>query len=115
MNWIYFSIAAAIGAVLRFKFEKWSVHNLGERFPYGTLAANVFGSFLLGFTLSRTNWNTDLVLFSSSFCGAFTTFGGFVGQSHQRLRHKAERSIAIIYIFLTVGLSLFAAWVGLST
>ena len=114
MTLVYFSIAAAIGAVVRFHFEKWSAHKLGERFPYGTLFANVLGSFLLGFTLSRTNWNPDLVLFVSSFCGAFTTFGGFIGQTHQRLRHKTERPIAIIYIVLTIGLSLFAAWLGLT-
>lgn len=115
MTWLVFSIAAAIGAVIRFQFEKWSSHKLGERFPYGTLVANVLGSFLLGFTIRQTGWSAEMVTFSISFCGAFTTFGGFIGQTHHRLRHKDERPIAFIYLILTVLLSLFAAWLGLTS
>jgi len=114
MNILLFSIAAAIGAVLRFEFEKLSSKKLGERFPYGTLFANVLGSFLLGYAISRTYWSAEMVLFVSSFCGAFTTFGGFIGQTHHRLRHETERQIAYIYLLLTIALSLFAAWLGLT-
>lgn len=114
MNVIIFSLAAAFGAVLRFEFEKWSTQKLGERFPYGTLFANVIGSFLLGYSISRAGWTEEMLMFAASFSGAFTTFGGFIGQTHHRLRHKTERPIAIIYIVLTTGLSLFAAWLGLT-
>jgi CrcB protein len=115
MNLIIFSVAAAAGAVLRYQFEKVSTAKLGERFPYGTLFANVIGSFLLGYSLSRSGWNAETLLFAASFTGAFTTFGGFIGQTHHRLRHKTERPIAIIYIALTIGLSLFAAWLGMNS
>jgi CrcB protein len=111
---VIFSLAAALGAVLRFEFEKLSAQKLGERFPYGTLLVNVFGSFLLGYSLSRSSWSAEILLFAASFCGAFTTFGGFIGQTHHRLRHQTEQPIAIIYIALTIGLSLFAAWLGLN-
>jgi CrcB protein len=114
MNLIIFSVAAAVGAVLRFQFEKVSAAKLGERFPYGTLFANVIGSFLLGYSISRAGWTEEMLMFFASFCGSFTTFGGFIGQTHHRLRHKTERPIAIIYIVLTIGLSLFAAWLGLN-
>ncbi|MEY3696482.1 MAG: fluoride efflux transporter CrcB [Actinomycetota bacterium] len=114
MNLIIFSFAAAFGAVLRFGFEKWSVRNLGERFPYGTLFVNVIGSFILGYSISRTGWNEQYQLFITSFSGAFTTFGGFIGQTHNRMRHQSERPIAAVYIGLTIGLSLFAAWLGLT-
>ncbi len=115
MSWVLFTMAAAIGGVVRFELEKVISRKLGERFPYGTLLANVLGSFFLGYVMSRTNWSANAVLFSTSFCGAFTTFGGFIGQTHHRLRHKNERPIAIIYLVLTIGLSIFAAWLGLTS
>jgi CrcB protein len=107
-------MAAAFGGVLRYAFEKWSSQKLGERFPYGTLFANVIGSFFLGYSISRAGWTEEMLLFAASFSGAFTTFGGFIAQTHHRLRHKTERPIAIIYVVLTIGLSLFAAWLGLT-
>ncbi|MEN9693316.1 MAG: hypothetical protein RLZZ330_960 [Actinomycetota bacterium] len=114
MSAVFFLAAAALGAVLRFEIEKISTRLLGERFPYGTLLANVLGSFLLGYSLSQT-WTSGIALFAASFCGAFTTFGGFIGQVHHRLRHELEQPIALIYIVLTIGLSFFAAWLGLTS
>ncbi len=114
MTLVILSLAAALGAVIRYEVEKFSSKKLGERFPYGTLFANVLGSFLLGYAISRTYWSAETVLFLSSFCGAFTTFGGFIGQTHHRLRHSSEKPIAIIYLCLTIALSLFAAWLGLT-
>ena len=115
MSLAIFSIAAAIGAVMRFEFERLSAQKLGERFPYGTLFANVIGSFILGYSLSEPTWSMEMTLFVSSFCGAFTTFGGFIGQTQQRFRHRSERHVAMIYLFLTIGLSLFSAWLGLTS
>ena len=114
MSAVSFLIAAAFGAVLRYEFEKISTKFLGERFPYGTMFVNVLGSFLLGFSLSQ-NLSSNMALFAASFCGAFTTFGGFIGQVHHRLRHALEQPIALIYIVLTLGLSFFAAWLGLTS
>lgn len=114
MSAVVFVVAAALGAVLRFEFEKISTKVFGERFPYGTLFVNVFGSFLLGYSLSKT-WPTEVALFAASFCGAFTTFGGFIGQVHHRLRHELEQPIALIYVVLTLGLCFFAAWLGITS
>lgn len=115
MSFFVFAAAAALGGVLRFQFERLSAHKLGERFPYGTLFANLLGSFLLGFTLSQQNWPESTTLFLLTFCGTFTTFGGFIGQTHQRMRHREELGNSLIYLVLTLGLSLFAAWLGLSS
>lgn len=114
MSTVIFLLGAAVGAVLRFEFERISANRLGERFPYGTLLANVVGSFILGYVISQSTWPADTELFFISFCGAFTTFSGFIGQTHHRLRHRAERPIALSYLLLTLGLSFFAGWLGLT-
>ena len=40
---------AALGATLRF----WVAHHLDDRTPWGTLAVNVAGSFVLGLLVGR--------------------------------------------------------------
>lgn len=107
----YFAIAAGFGAVVRFAFERASVRKFGERFPYGTLAANLLGSFLLGVS---PVFPTTLAVFLGAFSGGFTTFGGFIGQTHARLRHFETRALAIGYLSLTVFGSLCAVALGLS-
>ena len=45
-------IASAFGAVTRFAVERFSAKLTGEAFPYGTLFANLAGSFILGWALT---------------------------------------------------------------
>ncbi len=110
---LYFILGAALGAMLRFAFERNAVKHWGESFPWGTLTANLMGSLLLGLV-----WNQDhaisSVVFLISFCGAFTTFGGFISQTHVRVRHTQTRALGWIYSSVTVFGSLGAAALGLA-
>ena len=106
-----FVAASAIGAIARFGIERWSVRALGERFPWGTLAANVIGSFLLGVSFGWPDPSTQVVAVQA-FCGAFTTFGGFIGQSWTRLRHQETHKVGWTYLLLTVVASIAAAAAG---
>ena len=47
MNSLYVAIGGALGSVARYQMDGWVQAKLGARFPYGTLAVNVVGSFLL--------------------------------------------------------------------
>src|SRR4051812_24315845 len=83
---IWISLGAIAGANLRYflsqQIGKWA----GTAFPYGTLAINVSGSFVLGFFLV---WTTDRVLadprwrllVAVGFCGGYTTFSSFAYES----------------------------------
>jgi CrcB protein len=59
---------------------------LGPAFPYGTLAINVLGSFILGYfmvwSMERTivdpRWR---LLIAVGFCGGFTTFSSYAFES----------------------------------
>lgn len=105
-----YSLAAALGGVSRFWLERWSVRRFGEHWPWGTLVANLAGSLLLGLLAgaiagpvrpeaaagSQLGW-----LVGASYCAAFTTFGGFIGQTFHRLRHRPTRFAAVIYLLGT--------------
>src|SRR4051812_9883091 len=71
-----------VGANLRYFVAQQAAKWAGTSFPYGTLAINVTGSFLLGLFLV---WSTDRViadprwrlLIAVGFCGGYTTFSSF--------------------------------------
>lgn len=99
-GFVLFALASALGGMTRFWFERQSVHRFGEHHPWGTLAANLLGSLVLGatygyfaggFTPDDVTQVAYTVFGLAAFCGAFTTFGGFVGQSFQRIRHVESR------------------------
>ncbi len=109
---ILFAVGSALGAVARFAVERFSTRHYGEKFPYGTLFVNILGSLLLGWAFD-SSYDANFVYFGLAFCGAFTTFGGFIGQTHSRLRHRDTRVVAITYLTASVVGSVLAAWIGL--
>ena len=113
MTLLLFALSASLGAMARFALERNSVRHFAERVPWGTLAANVVGSFILGWALTALAPG-DLRDSVTSFCGAFTTFGGFVAQTHSRLRHRDTQWLGYAYFASTIALSLGAAWLGLT-
>ena len=76
------SVAAILGANLRFLLSRLAAREFGPIFPYGTLIINVLGSFIVGFFII---WTTERVLINPrwrllvvvGFCGSFTTFSGY--------------------------------------
>lgn len=72
----------ALGALARFWVSGAVYRLLGRGFPWGTLAVNVMGSFLMGllFVLFLERLATGAELRSAvlvGFLGAFTTFSSF--------------------------------------
>ena len=108
-----FVLMSSVGAMCRFAVERMSVKKWGERFPWGTLTANVVGSFLLGVSVGWPERTTQLIAVQA-FCGAFTTFGGFIGQSWSRLRHTETNRVGWGYLLVTIIASLGAAALGMA-
>ena len=81
-NFIAISVAAIVGANLRYLFSRIAARQFGPVFPYGTLFINVVGSFIVGFFII---WTTERVLIDPrwrllvviGFCGSFTTFSSY--------------------------------------
>ena len=76
------SLGGVLGANVRFLISTWAAGRLGTEFPYGTLVANIAGSFLIGLlfgafgSLLSSDASARLVL-ATGFLGAETTFSTF--------------------------------------
>ena len=81
-DFLAISVAAIVGANLRYLLSRFAARELGLLFPYGTLAINIVGSFIVGFFVI---WTTERVLVDPrwrllvviGFCGSFTTFSSY--------------------------------------
>jgi fluoride exporter len=81
-DFLAISVAAIVGANLRYLLSRLAARELGLLFPYGTLAINIVGSFIVGFFVI---WTTERVLVDPrwrllvviGFCGSFTTFSSY--------------------------------------
>lgn len=101
MTVLLVAIGGAAGALSRYYTERWAVHRFRERVPWGTAFVNLVGAAMLGAVAGlqqRGAVSHDvLLLVGTGYCGALTTFSGFIGQIENRLRHKASRALAIGY------------------
>lgn len=76
-------IGAAIGAPLRYLVDRWVTGRTATgvgAFPWGLLTVNVIGSLLAGIALAVTEGQVRALVIIG-FCGAFTTFSGFIWES----------------------------------
>lgn len=77
------AVGGAIGAAIRHLFNLGALRMFGPNFPWGTMAINIIGSFVMGAfieMLSRRYGGTsaELRLFvATGILGGFTTFSAF--------------------------------------
>lgn len=88
--------------MLRFWLSKY-LDSYSTGIPYGTFAANILGSFLigviLGLALKNNTFSTNTVLFlATGFCGGFTTFSTFAYENHVFLKSGDLLSFAFYTI-----------------
>lgn len=81
-TWFYVAVGGAIGACLRFGMTELLALLLGRNFPYGTLAVNVVGSFIMGLAFALISHGHVLEspmkpLLMVGILGALTTFSSF--------------------------------------
>lgn len=85
----------------------------GHGWPWGTLAVNVIGSFLIGLVGSfagRGVISEEMRLFLAvGLCGGFTTFSTFSNECVAMLRN-GDWIIAAVYIAVSVAAGIFAVW-----
>lgn len=106
----------AFGAVARFLLSTKITEKFGSVFPYGTLSVNVIGSFLMGLLaillVERLALDPLLKLgVFVGFLGAFTTFSTFSMET-LNLFEQGHNIRAILNMFLSVLLSVFAVFLG---
>lgn len=117
---MYLAVVAggAIGTAARYFTSGMVANAFGETFPWGTLAVNVIGSFIIGFFATLTAPDGRLFVSGTTrqfvmagFCGGFTTFSSFSLQTLNLMR-DGEWLYAGGNIVGSVALCLFFVWLG---
>lgn len=104
-RFLWICLAGAMGTGARYLLSAYAAKLFGAAFPYGTLAVNVLGSYLLGAAtyvgLESSALPATLRLsLTIGFMGGFTTFSTF---SFETLRYLQEGAWELC--FLNVGLN----------
>jgi fluoride exporter len=111
-------IGSGLGAVARYLCSIGLVAMLGHGFPWGTLAVNVVGSFVIGFYATLTEPDgrifarpTTRQFVLAGFCGGFTTFSIFSLET-LRLAEDGNITLAATNVVASVVIWLLAVWAG---
>ena len=116
MHLIAIALGGALGALSRY-WLSGVLNNATHKLPWGTLACNVIGSFLMGICfvliLEKARLSPELrPLLMVGFMGAFTTFSTFSLETVAMLQEGHVMSAAI-YISFSVLLCIAALSAGL--
>lgn len=113
-------VGGGIGAALRHGVNLAAAAWLGLNFPWGTMVVNVVGSFVIGALAAwfafrgDAMWTQPLRLFlATGILGGFTTFSAF-SLDFALLFERGEIAQSILYVVVSVGLSLAAIFAGLA-
>jgi len=108
-----------LGAIARFWLGSYIGSRMGMRFPYGTVAINISGSFLIGLVVTiiaqRTHWNANWsYLIPIGFIGAYTTFSTFELEALRSFQ-DGEIFYAFMNVIVSVVVGFIAVWLGVVT
>ncbi len=114
--WVCLGGAAGTGA--RYLIAGWVLTLLGASFPWGTLAVNVFGSFLIG-GIMHVGLTTQVLspaarlALTTGVMGGFTTYSAF---NYESLKYFQDGAwlLGFVNIFAMVAACLAAGAAGLS-
>ena len=118
MSYLWVAIGGALGSVARFWCSGFVAQTVGGTFPWGTMAVNVVGSFVIGFfgTLTGADGRflvaPDMRTFVMvGFCGGYTTFSSFSLQTLALVRDGEWLQVGA-NVLLSVVLCLVSVWLG---
>jgi fluoride exporter len=102
----------ALGTGLRMALAAWCAAKFGEKFPVGTLAVNVIGSFTIGlFAVLFASDGLMRQVLMVGLLGGFTTFSAF-SLATMNLLAAGDWWRAGLNVALSVVLCLVAVWAG---
>ena len=114
---LYVALGGALGSISRYLLGAWALTlSKNVDFPYGTLAVNLIGCFVIGFlsqlmeTRSALTPETRAFIFTG-LLGGFTTFSAFGNDTINLLREgRMFHALANVAANVIVGLTL--VWFG---
>ena len=115
--WVF--LGGGLGSVARYGLSRWLNPEAGT-LPAGTLLANVLACAIVGFAMGWVALRGPMqenarLLLLTGFCGGFSTFSTFSGES-LALFQSGKPGLAIVYVLSSVVACLGAAglayWIG---
>ncbi|MFK5982871.1 MAG: fluoride efflux transporter CrcB [Flavobacteriaceae bacterium] len=115
-NLLLVFVGGGLGSSLRYWIGTY-LNSYKHGIPYGTFAANIIGSLIigivLGLTLKQNVLSNNIVMFIAvGFCGGFTTFSSFAYENHLFLR-DGNLMLFAGYTMLTFILGFAAVFFGM--
>lgn len=111
------ALGGAIGSVARYGVNIGTAHIWGIDYPWGTIIVNIVGSFLMGILIAKFaqmdhQSNVFKSFLATGVLGGFTTFSAF-SLDFVTLWERAEFLQALVYLFISIMVSIGALFVGL--
>lgn len=111
-------LGACVGALARWRLGLWLSHD-GAWLPWGTLAANLIGGYLVGLAVGVLEHHPELnplwrLFWITGLLGALTTFSSFSAEVVEMML-LSRWSQALITLFLHLAGSLLLTVAGLRT
>jgi CrcB protein len=109
--WVAVALLGGAGAVGRLVLDTAVSERAGDAFPWGTLAVNISGAFLLGLLAGADVAGNALLLAGTALLGSYTTFSTWMLESH-RLGEDGEPARMWMNIAVPLVAGLAAAALG---
>ena len=113
MKWIHLILGGVAGTLSRYFLAGAVYQLLGTGFPYGTLAVNLIGCFLVGFFAALAEEKFLLgpharLLLMVGFCGAFTTFSTLILETSNLIKAgESLKAFANVTVSVIIGFVVF--------
>ncbi|MEU6813074.1 fluoride efflux transporter CrcB [Streptomyces sp. NPDC046831] len=117
MRFLLVVVGGAVGAPLRYVIDRAVQARHDTTFPWGTFAANITGSLVLGVltgaALAGAAPESVQLLLGTGLCGALTTYSTFSYET-LRLAESGARFLAAVNVVASIVAGLGAVFVGLT-
>ena len=114
-HWIYVFLGGGLGSLFRYGISIY-FSSMNSDFPIGTFISNFLACLILGILLGlqvKNNLEANyILLFSTGFCGGFSTFSTFSNESFKLFQNQ-QFALALFYIGASILTGLFAIYLGL--
>jgi fluoride exporter len=104
-------VLGGLGAIARFLLDGQVSGWAGRDFPFGTLAVNLLGAFMLGVFVGAALGKDAYTEAGTGLIGGFTTFSTWTLESH-RLGEEGRLHAGAANFAVSVLLGVLLAWAG---
>ncbi len=117
-RFLWIGLAGALGTWSRYLVQMWAARAFGVEFPYGTLAVNLIGCFLIAIVMHVSVATTHVsdtmrLTLTTGFMGGLTTYSAFNFET-TKLAREGSGGNAALYLVLTMVGCLLAGLLGLT-